>query len=36
MNNNLDKRDWFLETSVPRNLQFGHSLIKEEIKKMDG
>jgi hypothetical protein len=33
MNNNLDKRDWFLETSVPRNLQFGHSLIKEEIKQ---
>ena len=33
MNNNLDKRDWFLETSVPRNLQFGHSLIKEEIKR---
>ncbi len=31
--NNQPKEDYFLETSVPRQMQFGHSLIKEEIRK---
>ncbi len=26
-------KDWFLETSVPRNLFFGHSLQREDVKK---
>jgi hypothetical protein len=30
---NSVSRGWFLETSVPRKLLFGHSLLKEEILK---
>ena len=25
-------KDWFLETSVPRNLLFGHTLLKQQIR----
>ena len=34
--NNQPKPDYFLETSVPRQMQFGHKLIKEEIRKYLG
>lgn len=30
---NPQDRDWFLETSVPRQLLLGHSLVKEEIRE---